>query len=174
MAILPEIKKSNIILLILPKEKYHKEILDVQRALSKNMNKTCYICVNDPYTSLIDKFKKENVPVERFFFIDTITKKIQTPPDVDNCIFVSSPTALTEISLAFSKSFEEKKCDCVLFDTISTLLVYSDSHSIIQLMHSILTKLKISAGKAVFIALDEDADSELVKDLYMFVDKVIK
>ena len=169
-----KIEKSNIILLIVPKEKYHEEIISIRKSTANNMNKVCYICINEPYASLVDKFKNDNIPIERFFFVDTITKKIQAPPEVDNCIFVSSPTALTEISLAFSKAFEEKKCDCVLFDTLSTLLVYSDSHSIIQLMHNILTKLKISTGKAVFIALDDDADSELVKDLYMFVDKVIK
>jgi N-acetyl-gamma-glutamylphosphate reductase len=87
---------------------------------------------------------------------------------------VSSPHALTEINIAFSKSLDEKKCDSSLFDSLSTLLAHEKVHIIIQFTHNVITKVKVSNCKAVFIALKEDVNSELIKDLYMFVDKVVE
>ncbi|HHI03929.1 MAG TPA: hypothetical protein ENL45_00085 [Candidatus Woesearchaeota archaeon] len=169
-----EIKDNKIILLITPKEKYHKELLNTLKVMEKGTDKTCYVCINEPYNFVVDNLKKNNIPAEKFFFIDALTAKVQTPPSVDDCIFVSAPNALTEISLAFSKAFDEKKCNGLLFDTLSTLLVYANPHSIIQFIHNVLTKLRVVSGKAVFVALKEDVNSELVKDLYMFVDKVVE
>jgi hypothetical protein len=169
-----EIKNNNILLLITSKEKYHTELIEVLKVIEKNTKKTCYVCINEPYNFVINNLKKNNIPLEKFFFIDTLTKNVQEPPSVENCIFVSAPNALTEISLAFSKALNEKHCDGTLFDTISALLVYENAHSIIQFIHNIITKLRMSTGKAAFIALKEDLNSELVKDLYMFVDKVVE
>ena len=123
--------------------------------------------------NLINNLKKNNIAVDKFFFIDTLTKKVQEPPEVDNAIFVSAPNALTEISLALTKVINEVHCDSALFDTISAFLIYEKAHTIIQFTHNVITKIRISSGKAAFIALKDDLDSELVKDLYMFVDKVV-
>jgi archaellum biogenesis ATPase FlaH len=168
-----EIKNSNIMLLVVPKEKYHEELIEIIRVIAENVKKTCYVCINEPYNFVVNNLKKNNIALEKFFFIDTLTMKVQEPPEVDNCIFVSAPNALTEISLAFSKVLNEVKCDSTLFDTISALMIYENPHSIVQFVHNILTKIRVSNGKAVFIALKEDINSELVKDLYMFVDKVV-
>ncbi len=61
-----------------------------------------------------------------------------------------------------------------MFDSLSTLLAYEGSSSIIQFSHNVITKLRINNCKAVFITLKEDINSELIKDLYMFVDKVVE
>ena len=168
-----EIRNNNIILLIVPKEKYHAELVNVIRAMEGNVKKICYVCINEPYNFVINNLKKNNINLEKFFFVDTLTKKVQEPQPVENCIFVTAPNALTEISLAFSKALSEQHCDSALFDTISALAVYESTHSITQFIHNIITKLRLATGKAIFIALKEDLKSELVKDLYMFVDKVI-
>lgn len=168
-----EVKSNNLVLFIVTKEKYHTELVNISRTIEKNMNKICYVCINEPFNFVAGNLKKNNIPLGKFFFIDTLTKNVQAQPDVENCIFVSAPNALTEISLAFSKALNEKHCDSALFDTISTLLIYESAHSLIQFIHNVLTKLRISTGKAFFIALKDDINSELVKDLYMFVDKVL-
>lgn len=168
-----DLKNNNIILIIQSKENYHNDQIGILKTLEPLVKKVCYVCINEPYNSVISNLKKNNLPQEKFFFIDTLTRNVQEPPAVNNCIFVSAPNALTEISLSFSKALNEQKCDAALFDTISALLVYENTHSIIQFTHNIITKLRVSSGKAIFIALKDDLNSELVKDLYMFVDKVI-
>ena len=168
-----EMKESSIILLIISKDKYHGELIEAIKAIDSYSSKICYVCINSPYSFVVDNIQKNSLKPEKFFFIDTLTKSVQAPPNVNDCIFVSAPNALTEISLALTKALNEKHCDSTLFDTISTLLVYENQHSLIQFVHNVLTKLRISKGKAVFVALKDDINSELVKDLYMFVDKVI-
>ena len=164
---------SSIALVIVKKEEYRSSLPQMISSLSSSSSKTAYVCINSPYNFVSGMVKKLGLEKEKFFFIDTVTRNVQEPPKADDCIFVSSPNALTEISLAISKALNEKKCDALFFDTLSALLIYENAHSIIHFTHSILTKLQISSGKAVFIALKEDLNSELVKDLYMFVDKVI-
>ncbi|MEK6943633.1 MAG: hypothetical protein AABX00_06225 [Nanoarchaeota archaeon] len=168
-----EIGSNNIILLMVSKEGYRKGILDVSQFLDKNSSKVCYVCVNEPYGFVSGNLAKSGIDVKKFFFIDTLTRNVQEPPHADNCIFVSSPSALTEISLAFSKALNEMHCDASIFDTLSTMLVYEKPHAIIQFVHNLLTKLRISSGKAIFVTLKDDVNSELTKDLFMFVDKVV-
>ena len=174
MTIAEDIRNNSIILVIMPKEKYHKDVMEIVRATEKNSRKVCYVCFNEPANFIARNILSNKIPLEKFFFIDTLTKNVQEVNDVDACTFVSAPNALTEISLAFSNALNEKHCDATIFDTLSALLIYENANSIIQFMHGILTKLRISGGRAVFIALKEDVNSEMVKDLYMFVDKVIE
>ena len=168
-----ELLNNRIILVIITKENFNGEFIASLKVFEKNAGKICYICVNQPYSFVINNITKNGMQADKFFFIDALTKSVQAPPIVDNCIFVSAPNALTEISLAISKAINEKHCDCTVFDTLSTLMIYENPHSIIQFVHNVLTKIRISAGKALFIALKDDVNSELVKDLYMFVDKVV-
>jgi hypothetical protein len=167
-----DLQSSDIILLIIPKERYKSEIVPLAKSLEEVSKRICYVCINEPYGFVSSNLKKNGSALEKFFFIDTLSMRVQEPPAVENCIFVSAPNALTEISLALSKALNEQKCDMVVFDALSTLLIYENAHSLIQFIHTILTKLRMASGRAVFIALKEDVNSELVKDLYMFVDKI--
>ena len=173
MEISESLAHDSVILFLLRREDYGQQLIKVLADASKQPSKICYLCINEPYSFVRSKLIKNNIPAEKFFFIDTLTKKVQSPPQADDCIFVSSPSNLTEISLALSKSYSEKNCGATLFDSISAMLIYETSHSIIQFVHNLLTKLRITGGKAYFIAIKDDINSDLVKDLHMFVDKVI-
>ncbi len=168
-----QIKENSILLLMVSKEGYRSQNIEIARALSENAQKSCYVCINAPYNFVTQNLAKNNISIDKFFFIDTLTRNVNEPAPAENCIFVSSPNSLTEISLAFSKALNEKHCDGALFDTISSLTIYQSSHTIIQFVHTILTKLRITNGKAIFVVLKDDINSDLVKDLYMFVDKVV-
>lgn len=169
-----EIKNNGVLLVIVPKEDYHNKLNELVGAIGNEHNKTCYVCVNQPYNFVKENIVAKNSSPDKFYFIDTLTKSVQEPKAAEDCIFVSAPNALTEISVALSKSLTEVKCDGILFDTISALLVYENPHSIIQFIHNVLTKIRIANAKAVFVALKEDVNNDLVKDLYMFVDKVLE
>jgi len=168
-----EFTNNDITLLIIKKEDYRIKIVDVARANSKIVDKVCYMCLNTPYSYVLNNLSKNDIPVEKFFFIDSLTKSNREVPKVSNCIFLSAPNALTELSIALSQALDKEKCESVVFDTISTLQVYEKASTIIELVHDILTKLRTRTGKATFIVLKEDSDSELIKDMHMFVDKVI-
>lgn len=168
-----DIKNNNIVLVMTSKEKYKQDIVSIAKEVGLCSTKCCYVTFTEPYGFITSNLKKNGVDTSKFFFIDTVTRKVQDPPQVEDCDFVTAPNALTEISVAFSKALSDKKCDSSLFDTLSSLLIYENVHSLIQFVHNLLTKVRIASGRVVFVALKDDMNSELVKDLHMFVDKVL-
>ena len=90
----------------------------------------------------------------------------------DKTIFVQSPKSLTEISIDIANLIG-KKTDSVIFDSLSTLLIYQDSMTSIKFVHSIVSKIRSADKKCIFFSLKEDADSDMMKDVNMFVDKVV-
>ncbi|KYK27359.1 hypothetical protein AYK26_03815 [Euryarchaeota archaeon SM23-78] len=173
MDLIEEVKNKQIVLVVLPKTQYTNKLIEVVKAVDVVSNKVCYVCLNKPYNSIIDNLKANNLDLDKYFFIDVLTSTVKTPEPTDNCEFVQSPSALTDISLAFTKAVQEMNCNNVLFDAISTLTIYQDIGEIIKFTQNLMTKARVSGVKSVYIALKEDSD-ELVKDLTMFVDGVVE
>jgi archaellum biogenesis ATPase FlaH len=174
MAIEDDIKEKQVLLIILPKEKYSSEVINISNKISNLNNKICYVALNSPYNAIMSNLSNNNIAVDKFFFIDALTSEVQTPEPVENCIFIAAPNALTELSVAISEALNEQKCDNVIIDSLSTLLIYEEDSTIIKFSHNVITKIRVANSKAVFIVLKEDVSSELIKDLYMFVDKVVE
>ena len=159
--------------MVLPKAKYTTEVINVIKAVDAVSNRVCYVCLNKPYNSIMNTLKANNLDVGKYFFIDVLTSAVKTPEPVDNCEFVQSPSALTDISLAFTKATQEMNCTEVLFDAISTLAIYQNIGEIIKFTQNLMTKARVTGVKSVYIALKEDSQ-EMVKDLTMFVDGVVE
>lgn len=167
------LKEKQIVLIVFPKAKYTAELNNIIRAADASSQKICYVCLNKPYNSIMNNLKTIGLSESKYFFIDVLTSAVKTSEPLDNCEFVQSPSALTDISLAFSKAIQEKGCDNILFDTISTLTIYQDIGEIIKFSQNMMTKARVSNVKSVYITLKEDSE-ELVKDLTMFVDEVVE
>ncbi len=163
--------ENSILLVVVPKEQYLAKTIEILKELEMSMEKICYVCLTQPYSALSDLLKKNNIDKDKFRFIDVLTNTVQNTNSTSNCTYVSGPSALTEIGVAFSKITENTNGS--LIDSITSLLVYEDENSVIRFTHSLMTKTRIQEMKAVFIALKEDTNTNLIKDLYMFSDKVI-
>ncbi|HJX05087.1 MAG TPA: hypothetical protein VJ461_00080 [Candidatus Nanoarchaeia archaeon] len=173
MSLIDEIRDKQIVLIVFPKSRYMDNLTEVIRAVDASSKKVCYVSLNKPYSSIIASLKTNNLSTDKYFFIDVLTSTVKTPEPADNCEFVQSPSALTDIGLAFTKAIQEKNCDNVLFDAISTLAIYKDIGEIIKFTQNLMTKARVGGVKSVYIALKEDS-AELVKDLTMFVDGVVE
>ena len=167
-----DLQTNNIVLLITSKEKYNESLKNIHSEISK-FNIVGYITLNKPFMSIIQDLKNLNIDDSKFFFLDGITATVQTPPVVGNAVFVSSPNDLTDMSLGISSLYNEHGADMVFFNTISTIIVYQDIGSVIKFAHNIITKSRVLNKKIVLFALKEDSES-LIKDLNMFVDKIIE
>jgi hypothetical protein len=167
------LKEKQIVLIVFPKAKYMAELANIVKAADSASKKICYVCLNKPYNSIMSGLKSMGLSESKYFFIDVLTSAVKAPTALDYCEFVQSPSALTDISLAFSKAVEEKGCDNILFDTISTLTIYQDIGEIIKFSQNMMTKARVGNVKSVYITLKEDSE-ELVKDLTMFVDEVVE
>ncbi len=144
-----------------------QEVLD----FSKKFEKTCYVTLNDPYDIIKGKLGED---VSRVCFIDAVSSTVKTPASDPNAIFVSSPRALTEISIAVKKSITDFKMNFLIFDSVSALLVYEKSVSAMKFIHNMILTLRQGKVTTVFVILKEDVSEEMMKDLSMFVDKIVE
>lgn len=172
MDIKKELSANQTILLIMSSTEYNEEIVNVVKKLDgKNI---AYITLNKTRDSLVELFKKNKVKTENIVFVDAISKTIKNVPDQSEGVYyVSSPGALTELSLVVSK-FIRHEFDYLIFDSLTNLLVYESKAPVAKFVSSLVNKIKDSKTKAIFYALSVKEQEALIKESGMFVDKVIE
>ena len=106
---------------------------------SKAMKVVCYVSLNRPYKTVLEEFKKMGINPEAFYFIDAVSSKVGSVETSKRVIFVSSPQAMTELSISINKSIGTWKPGTVLFDSLSTLLVYEGASSVLRFIHSVVS-----------------------------------
>lgn len=168
------IKGNDIILLLVPNGVYSDRIKKITKAISEENERICYVTINKPYNTILKTLEKARVETKKIFFIDAVTKKVKEEKSSEQVIYVSSPKALTEMNIAIKKVMESGNTDVTLFDAISTLLVYDSPASVVRFVHSLISSFRTIGSKGVMVSLKEDSKGELIKDLNMFVDKVLE
>lgn len=166
-------QENQIIVLIMPEDDYLDRMIKVMKDLTKSNGRICYISLNRPFSSLLKRFQQGQLDTSKIFFIDAITRTAQFPPETKDCEFVSSPGALTELSVAISRAMDGGQYQYIVFDSLSTLLVYESDTTIAKFVHYLMAKVRVAGCSALFTCLKQDADSVLIKDINMFADKVI-
>ena len=165
------IKENKIMMISLQGKNYRDELKNFIEFSVNKFKKTCYVTVNDPYETIKDKLNSG--VCSKVFFIDCVTSTIKSPDRKDDVLYVSSPHALTEISISLKKTLG-KGVDFVLFDSISSMLIYENPITILKFIHGLIVHLRLLKINVAFIILKEDASGEIVKDLAMMVDKTLE
>lgn len=168
MDIKKELENNNSILLYMPNNAYSESLIKIVKQLSNPGG--LYVTLNNPYTTLAKKFRGEGINPDKFFFIDAISSSVKLESTTENCIFVSGPTALTQLSIAIITFVEKQKPPIIIFDSLSSLIIYLPVKSVIGFTQSMATKFKEHDVKAIFPIIKNE---ELVKNISMFIDKVI-
>ena len=172
MGIQKELVDNDIILSIFAKSYYNESIYEVLSELKGK--KICYVSLNKTAENLENTFKFHRLPTNKMFFIDTVSRGIGKNSERSNTLYVSSPAALTELSIAITESLRLGKFDVVLFDSLSTLNIYRMENSAAQrFTSSVINKIKSSKKQGIFTCLEEDTNSDLIKNSFMYVDKVL-
>jgi len=166
-----ELEDNQILVLLLPSIDYNKDIVKIVKILSDK--KILYVTLNKTHESLIEIFKKSKIDVSNITYIDAISKtfKLEHPP-TENCHFCSSPGSLTELSLLINKLLKGK-FDYLIFDSITSLLIYEKDKPVAKFISDIMNKLKSSETKAIFYALDVKEHESTLKECCMFADNAI-
>jgi archaellum biogenesis ATPase FlaH len=165
------IEDNEIVLILLHNETYSERIKDIAKMISA-FGKSCYVSANKPHQTMLKEFEKANIDSKNFFFIDCVSRSSEMGES--KVVHVSSPKALTEMNIAINKVLTSEKINLMVFDSLSTLLIYEDTSNVVRFAHSIISLLRMKGSKGVLISLKDDTKSELIKDLNMFVDKVVE
>jgi len=172
---LSEDMDKKIILVVIPNMEYNATILDISLQLSNTCNKIAYISLNKLINPLKRSLQDKGVALQKIYFIDGITKTaISMPPEDVNGIFLPAPNDLTKLSIALTKTMQTYDPDVILFDSLSTMLIYEDPSVVTQFVYSIINKVRAYGIKVVFTCLDGDKEKQLINNMSLIVDKIVK
>jgi len=166
------LKTNDIIGLVIPDMEYDELLIKAAGLLCENYNKILYISINKPYEKLAGKFKNNKINLNKFYFIDCITRTARDAEQKENCCFVSSPRALDEIQTSVLDILKKQRIDAVLIDSPSALTTYYEHADVLRFMHLLMTKLIVLDCKGIFPFQKESAGM-LRRSVEMFVDDVV-
>jgi len=169
-----ELKRNDVVIYVISTTNYGDCIKDLIGVVTKMNDKICYTTLNKPYSTMISILEKAGIDTTKIIFIDSASGGFKNPDNKPNVIFISSPKALTDMNIQINKVIDNEKINDLVFDSLSTLMAYEEESTIIKFTHSIISKIRTKGIKVVFTCLKDDMKGELMKDLSMFVDKIIE
>ncbi len=126
------------------------------------------------YGALNKTLQDHGIDTGKFFFVDGITlEAMPEAEEPDNCLFVPSAAALTDISITINQILETGQLESMLFDSLSTLLIYNKEEVVAEFVRDMVGNIRKANCVTIFTSLEGDTESALLKDLGMFVDKII-
>jgi hypothetical protein len=169
---LKEILENNqVLLVVLPNNDYSENLVKCLKCCKEK--KIGYVTTNKGYWALNNYFEKEKINTNSMFFIDCVSKTIGTPKIAKNCTFISSPNALTELSIA-CKGLIKLNVPLIVIDSLSTLAIYKKSSTLIKFVHDLTNKARESSTKLVWLISDKDRKTPLFQNLGMIVDNTVE
>jgi archaellum biogenesis ATPase FlaH len=169
--------EKKLFLVISPPEKLKLYNIEIIRQLIIDKHSILVVTTNQPYTTLVKNYENYGLDISRIWFIDAITKCAlgRIPQEANNCRFVKNPANITDLGIVITdvlNKFPDQK-PCILFDSISTMLIYISSINISKFIHFITNKLKLLNSPGIFLAADKSLDPLLMTQIVTFVDEVI-
>jgi KaiC/GvpD/RAD55 family RecA-like ATPase len=145
--------------------------------LIKNENSVIIVTTNQPYSILAASYERNKLDISKIQFIDAITRYAigKVPNDARNCRFINHPANLTDLGIAITEvldAFSQEK-PCILFDSVSTLLIYIPSNNISKFIHFLTSKLRFLDSPGIFLAVEKGLDPLLMTQLTTYVDTLI-
>ncbi|MBW2990740.1 hypothetical protein KY348_03480 [Candidatus Woesearchaeota archaeon] len=178
MELLSQMSDNKFVLVLLQSKNYADVLYKVIGKVNKNKFNICYVCLSKPYADVIEELKNEKINYEHFIFIDVVSSLHYKLKPIKNCIFIPGPDNLEDLMKAVKKAINKYRCEAVIFDTISTLLVYQQTHSIVKFTHELIMDKNQETVNKIYVVLKEkglykDESRKLVNDLNLFADKII-
>lgn len=169
--ILKELSRNQIILLKMDGKDYSKNVSRLAKKLSGK--KVCYVTMNQTFDAIKTSFAKSRIKIDKFVFIDAISSSIKKIGKQEgNCYYVSSPGALTEISIAITK-FLKYDFDYLIFDSVTNLMIYRKPSEVEKFMSSISGRIHKTKTKSLFYAIDISEHKDMLSKCSFFMDETI-
>jgi hypothetical protein len=172
-----ESEDSAIFLYISDPARMKQTNLDIVANLTARDKSCIIITTNIPSSILTKLYSKNGIPMDKIHFIDAITKYSlgSIPVGVPNTTFTSNPGNLTELGIAISEALKKRKDNTALiFDSISTLLIYLSSPNISKFIHFISNKIRLLDVKGIYLSAEKGLDPLLLAQISSIVDMVME
>lgn len=172
-----DLDKKQIFLILATPANIRQRNIDLIKEISANGYHTIIVTINFPYHILIKLYEENGIDIKTVSFIDAVTRNsIGTAENIPGVVrFVNNPSNLTDLGIAFTEVLKENagKKVCILYDSVSTMLIYLSSQNISKFIHFVTNKIRLMDISGVFLAVEKGLDPMLVSQLTTFVDTVI-
>ena len=171
-------KEQFTALLLVEPTNYSKINYELIRLLiNHTKGKGLYVTLNRSYDFMAETLRKERIDIEKIFFVDAISKG--TGKEIksrENVCYIESPRDLTELSIAIDESYKKfaEKPKFLVFDSISTLLIYNDVSSVERFTHMVIGKLREWKIKGVLLMVKSEEHKGVVNSLSQFCDRILE
>ncbi|MCU0632396.1 MAG: hypothetical protein MUC66_05405 [Methanolinea sp.] len=169
--------EDRLFLVLSSAEKLKQNNTLIIRTLIGQGYRVVVITTNHPSAVLKRLYAAEGIDMARISFIDAITKYAmgKVPPGQEDCRFINSPSNLTDLGIAITEVLHTLSGEkaCLLFDSISTMLIYIPSTNISKFIHFITSKLRLVDASGIFLAVEKGLDPLLLTQLTTYVDGII-
>lgn len=168
---LPE---SYSILLLTNPESYSAVKSAVLRKLSGE--KGIYVAANSPFNSLLEEISKYSLKCDDIFFIDLVSKMTNAKiPHEKNVYYLESANELTELMILIEKKISPSGSGpIIVFDSISTLLVYNDPKAVEKLVHVLVGQANSVSSRLILLMVNSREHEGTIETIGQFCTKVAK
>jgi hypothetical protein len=172
-----ELEKKQIFLVLTSPAKMRERNIEIIRDVSLMGFHTLVITTNFPYSVLLKLYLENGIDPATVSFIDTVTRS--SIGNVDNTPglvrYVNNPANLTDMGIAVTEMLKELsgKKVCILYDSVSTMLIYLSSPNISKFIHFVTNKLRLMNISGIFLAAEKGLDPQLLSQLTTFVDTIL-
>jgi hypothetical protein len=129
-----------------------------------------FVSANKPYLTIEESFRKSGI-LDKIIFVDCASRLAGDSPSGERVVLINNPADLTQLAISISKITErlgEKKF--LIFDSLTTLLIYSKINVLTQFAHSLGLLMKTRRVTCFFLAVDQEATKELLRFLSSIAD----
>jgi hypothetical protein len=172
-----DLDKKQIFLILASPATIRQRNIDLIKEITSNGFHTVIVTINFPYNILTKLYAENGVDLTTVSFIDAVTRNsIGTAENIPGVVrFVNNPANLTDLGIAVTEVLKEQsgKKVCILYDSVSTMLIYMSSQNISKFIHFVTNKIRLMDISGVFLAVEKGLDPMLVSQLTTFVDTVI-
>ena len=163
--------KEGITIFVITETEYTSQLKGIISSASSSYSRICYVSLNKPCSTVLDTIKKYGVDPKKFFFIDCTEGQVDEK--AGQVVNVSSPKALTEMSITIGKVLDLGKIEALIFDSLSTLLVYEEPFTVVKFTHSLISSLRGKKVSGFLMCLEGGKTTDIIKDISMFADRVV-
>lgn len=132
-----------------------------------------FVSANKPYLTMEESFRKLGI-LDKIIFVDCASRLAGDHPSAERLVLINNPADLTQLAISLTKSIDrlgEKKF--LVFDSLTTLLIYSKLDPLTQFAHSLGLMLKTKRVTCFFLAVDQEATKEMLSFLSTIADEFV-
>ena len=170
------VDSSILYLMLAQPDKVHEMNLTVLKNIVRKGCTPLIITVNQPYKVLVKIYAKAGIGPEKYYVIDAITQYSGGVCTPDTRVkYVTNPSNLTDLGISiteFLKQIPEPK-KCILFDSVSMLLIHIPTATASKFLHFVVNKLKLSDVSGIFLCVEKGLDPIILSQMSAHVDKVV-